>query len=62
MLPYELRHIQQYLYTFRINRYRKMTPAFLVYLVSQKKKKVRQKNEYEHSIKQLEKQAPMTIG
>jgi hypothetical protein len=39
-----------------------MTPALLVYLLSQKKKKIRQKNEYEHSIKQLEKQAPVTIG
>jgi hypothetical protein len=58
----ELRHEQQYLYTFRINKYRKMTPAFLVYLVSQKKKKIRQKNEYEHSIKQLEKHTPVIIG
>ena len=40
----------------------KMKPALLVYLASQKKKKIRQKNEYEYSIKQLEKQAPVTIG
>lgn len=62
MLPHERHNKQQYLYTFRINRYRKMKPALLVYLASQKKKKIRQKNEYEHSVKELEKQAPVTIG
>lgn len=39
-----------------------MKQALIVYLVSQKKKKARRDNESQHAIKELKKQAAVTLG
>lgn len=39
-----------------------MKQALIVYLVSQKKKRARQENESKHAIKELKKQAAVTLS
>jgi len=61
LLQHERHHIQQLPYTFRINRYRIMKPALIVYLVDTKKKLARKENESKHAIKELKKQCAATF-
>jgi len=39
-----------------------MKQALIVYLISQKKKKARRDNESQHAVKELKKQAAVTLG